>query len=104
MLGDAGAGDVIPTEVLHRNARLISYRLEADVDLSALLRGEGLLTPAKHETLRRLPHLHAPDFEHGAVVEGLGETASLARLERQGARAAAAELKQLVVPPPQPDL
>src|SRR5690606_632261 len=73
--GDVLDRDGVPAAVLDADPGLVPYRLEADLDLGVLLRGEAGAAPAEHQTLARRPDADVADHEHLAAGQGLDEPA-----------------------------
>src|SRR5262249_18731176 len=98
-----------PAAMRDRDDRAGPRRDELDVDMRDLFRREVRVPPRKREPLRRLPHEHAPDFEHmraAAVVaiDGFEQAPADMRLETDEAALPAGVPELRPAPPPAIDL
>ena len=98
--GGVVLGNGVPAAMLDRDASFIADRLEADLDIRDLTRGERGLAPGEREPLGRRPRGDAADLEHLAVRQFSDEASAFAQLETQFAVVAWRELEQAVGPPP----
>ena len=102
--GGMVVGHRFPSAMLDRNPGFRANRLEGNVYVGDLIRGEAHLASHEGEPDAGLPDHDPADLEDAAIGVCLGERPAFARLEGERASSAPRELKQGLWPPPSPDL